>query len=255
MAGNLAGPLIGGALPPLIGIRMTFLAAGAIIFVAFLATSLLIKEQPRPRRSSRAAHKSGFASVQHKGPIVAMLAAGMLLMFANMSIEPIITVYVAEIVPDPARVTIVAGLAMSAAALGSILSASWLGGLADRIGHWTVIVLCLLMCAALLIPQAFVTAGWQLILLRFLMGLSLGGLLPSISTVIRHNVPERSTGSVLGYSTSSQYVGQVTGPLAGGFVGGHFGMRAVFLGTSILMAMGALYGWLSRPRAEPAKVP
>ena len=28
MAGNLAGPLIGGVLPPLIGIRMTFLAAG-----------------------------------------------------------------------------------------------------------------------------------------------------------------------------------------------------------------------------------
>ena len=249
MAGSLAGPLIGGVLPPLIGIRMTFLAAGAIIFVAFLATWFLIKEQPRPRGTGQSTHKAGFASVPDKRPIVAMLAAGMLLMFANMSIEPIITVYVAEIVPDSARVTIVAGFVMSAAALGSILSASWLGRLADRIGHWTVIVLCLLVCSGLLIPQAFVTAGWQLILLRFLMGLSLGGLLPCIATVIRHNVPERSAGSVLGYSTSSQYVGQVTGPLAGGFVGGHFGMRAVFLGTSLLMAVGAVYGWLSRPRS------
>ncbi len=53
MAGNLAGPLIGGVLPPLIGIRMTFFAAGAIIFVAFLATMFLIKEEPRPRRSRR----------------------------------------------------------------------------------------------------------------------------------------------------------------------------------------------------------
>ena len=98
----------------------------------------------------------------------------------------------------------------------------------------------------LLIPQAFVTAGWQLIVLRFLMGLSLGGLLPCVATVIRHNVPERSAGSILGYSTSSQYVGQVTGPLVGGFIGGHFGMRAVFLGTSVLMAAGAVYGWVSR---------
>jgi MFS family permease len=248
MAGNLVGPLIGGALPPLIGIRMTFLAAGAIIFVAFLATTFLIKEEPRPRRSGNVRHKAGFASVADKGPVIAMLVTGMLLMFANMSIEPIITVYVAQLVPNPAHVTIVAGFVMAAAALGSIISASRLGKLADRIGHWTVIIGCLSVCALLLIPQAFVTAGWQLIGLRFLMGLSLGGLLPCVATVIRHNVPERSTGSILGYSTSAQYVGQVAGPLAGGFVGGHFGMRSVFLGTSVLMAAGALYGWISRPK-------
>jgi MFS family permease len=247
MAGNLVGPLVGGALPRLIGIRMTFFAAGAIIFVAFLATVFLIKEEPRQRRS-RASRKHGaWAAIPDKRPVLTMLAMGMLLMFANMSIEPIITVYVAQITVNPARVTVVAGLVMSAAALGSILSASWLGKLADRTGHWTVIIGCLLVCAGLLVPQAFVTAGWQLVVLRFLMGLSLGGLLPCVATVIRHNVPERNAGTILGYSTSSQYVGQVTGPLVGGFIGGHFGMRAVFLGTSALMAAGAVYGWISRP--------
>jgi MFS family permease len=248
MAGNLAGPLIGGVLPPLIGIRMTFLAAGAVIFVAFLATTFLIKEDPRPRRPSGGKQKGGWGAVTNKQPVLAMLVTGCLLMFANMSIEPIITVYVAQIVPDPARVTVVAGFVMSAAALGSILSASRLGKLADKIGHWTVIVGCLLVCAVLLVPQAFVTDGWQLVALRFLMGLSLGGLLPCVATVIRHNVPERVTGSILGMSVSSQYVGQVTGPLMGGFIGGHFGMRAVFLGTSVLMAVGAGYAWVSRPR-------
>ncbi len=248
MAGNLVGPLVGGVLPRLIGIRMTFFAAGAVIFVAFLATVFLIKEEPRLKRS-RASRKHGaWTAIPDKRPVVAMLAMGMLLMFANMSIEPIITVYVAQITPNAAHVTVVAGMVMSAAALGSILSASWLGKLADRIGHWTVIIGCLLVCAGLLIPQAFVTAGWQLILLRFLMGLSLGGLLPCVATVIRHSVPERNAGAILGYSTSSQYVGQVTGPLVGGFIGGHFGMRAVFLGTSVLMAAGAAYGWVSRPR-------
>jgi MFS family permease len=247
MAGNLAGPLIGGVLPGLIGIRMTFLAAGAIIFVAFLATTFLIKEDKRPRPAAGTKQQVGFASVQDKRPVVAMLVIGMLLMFANMSIEPIITVYVAQIVANPGHVTIVAGLVMSAAALGSIISASRLGKMADRVGHWTVIIGCLAVCAVLLIPQAFVTAGWELVGLRFLMGLSLGGLLPCVAAVIRHNVPERSAGSILGYSTSSQYVGQVVGPLAGGFAGGHFGMRSVFLGTSVLMAAGALYGWVSRP--------
>src|SRR3954453_21559426 len=248
MAGNLTGPLIGGFLPPLIGIRWTFFAAGGVIFVAFLATSFLIRERPRPSKAERAQRRGGWGAIPDKRPVVAMLVTGMMLMLANMSIEPIITVYVATIVPDEARVTIIAGLAMSAAALGSILSASRLGKLADRLGHLRVIVGCLLVSAGLLIPQAFVTAGWQLVGLRFLVGLSLGGLLPCVATLIRHNVPEQSAGSILGYSTSSQYVGQVVGPLAGGFVGGHIGMRAVFLGTSVLMAVGAAYSWLSQPR-------
>lgn len=115
-------------------------------------------------------------------------------MLANMSIEPIITVYVAQLVSDVSKVTIVSGIVMSAAALGSILSASRLGKLADRIGHWNVIIGALAISALLLIPQAFVTQGWQLILLRFLMGLALGGLLPCITSVIRHNVPDRVAG-------------------------------------------------------------
>ena len=51
MAGNLVGPLIGGALPPLIGIRQTFWLAGGVIFITFLATSFFIKEEWRPAKS------------------------------------------------------------------------------------------------------------------------------------------------------------------------------------------------------------
>jgi MFS family permease len=250
MAGNLVGPLIGGFLPPLIGIRATFLAAGAVIFATFLATTFLIREEPRPSGPRKARQHGGWAAVPDKGPLIAMLVTGLLLMLANMSIEPIITVYVQQLVRNPGQVTMVAGLVMSAAALGSILSASRLGKLADRIGHWNVIIASLLVSAVLLIPQAFVTTGWQLVALRFLMGLSLGGLLPCIASVIRHGVPDHVAGNMLGYSTSSQYAGQVAGPLAGGFIGGNLGMRAVFLGTAVLMAVGAAYNGLNRPRGR-----
>ncbi|CAN7698053.1 multidrug efflux MFS transporter [Mesorhizobium sp. LjNodule214] len=248
-AGSLVGPLLGGALPPLIGIRATFLLSGGVIFLAFLATTFLIKENPRPPAAKTAAKpQSGWSQIPDKRPVVAMLATGMLLAFATMSIEPIITVYVQQLIEDQSRVTMVAGVVMSAAALGAILSASWMGKLADRIGHWNVVVAALAVSALLLIPQAFVTEGWQLIGLRFLMGLALGGLLPCITSVIRHNVPDGVGGNVLGLSISAQYVGQVVGPLLGGFAGGHFGMRSVFLGTSVLMAGGAAYNWIVQSR-------
>jgi MFS transporter, DHA1 family, multidrug resistance protein len=245
MAGNLVGPLIGGALPPLIGIRGTFWLAGAVIFLTFIATTAFIREDKRPALTKKASAQAGWSQIPDKRPVVAMLAMGLLLMLANMSIEPIITIYVGQLV-EGSRVTIVSGIAMSAAALGSILSASRLGRLADRIGHWPVLVGALAASALLLIPQAFVTTGWQLVGLRFLMGLALGGLLPCVTSIIRHNVPDGIVGRVLGYSTSSQYAGQVAGPMLGGFVGGHIGMSAVFIGTSLLMGLGAVYASVVR---------
>src|SRR6201996_6298433 len=247
MAGNLVGPLIGGVLPPLIGIRSTFFLAGAVIFVTFLGTTFFIREVPRPAQARTRKPGGGWSRIPDKLPIVAMLVTGLLLMVAQMSIEPIITVYVAQFV-EPARVTFIAGIVMSAAALGSILSSSHLGKLADRVGHWTVITASLGISALLLIPQAFIDSGWQLIVLRFLMGLALGGLLPCIASVIRHNVPETIAGGMLGYSVSAQYAGQVIGPIAGGFVGGHIGMRAVFLGTSALLAAGAIGNFIAAKR-------
>ena len=249
MAGNLVGPLIGGVLPPIIGIRGTFWMAGGLIFLTFIATTVLVKEEKRPLEEKRTETSEGWAALRDKRLVSAMLVTGGLLMLANMSIEPIITLYVAQF-EAPSRVTFISGIVMSAAALGSILSASRLGKLADRVGHWRVIVGGLAVSALLLIPQAYVSSGWQLVGLRFLMGLSLGGLLPCINSVIRHNVPDRSTGRILGYATSSQYVGQVAGPLLGGFVGGHAGMRVVLLGTALLMACGAVFTWVSHIGAQ-----
>lgn len=244
MAGNLAGPLLGGGLPALIGIRNTFFVSAAFIGLAFIGTSFLIREAHHPRkRADRKEVLAGKLPPAHKRAVMAMLATGVLLMFANMSIEPIITVYVAELGSDPGSVMMMAGFVMSATALGAILSAFLLGRLADRVGHPKIIVSCLALASVLLLLQAFVHETWQLVMLRFLMGLSLGGLLPCVASVIRHSVPEGAVGQFLGYSTSAQYAGQVLGPVVGGFVGGRIGMTAVFLGSALLMGLGAIFNY------------
>ena len=249
MAGNLTGPLIGGLLPPLVGIRNTFFLAGGLIFITFLATLFLMKEVPRREPAAgtpKATAASAWSAIADKRPVMTMFVVAGLMMFAIMSIEPIITVYLIQL--HTQDVTLMAGVVMSATALASVLSASRMGKLADRIGHWKVVTGCMSVAALLLIPQAFVTNEWQLVGLRFLMGLALGGLLPGIAAIIRHAVPDKVAGHMLGYSTSCQYIGQVLGPLTGGFVGGHFGMPAVFIITCVLMAGCAAVMLAMRPR-------
>jgi len=252
MAGNLIGPLVGGFLPPLIGIRLTFFAAGSVIFVSFLATAFLLRKENPSSRKVRTGEPVGWASIPDKRPVAAMLITGLLLMMANLSIEPILSVYVGQLVSDPRQVTAIAGMAFSASALGSLLSAAWLGKLADRIGPRNVIVGCLSVSALLLLPQAFVTAGWQLVMWRFLMGCALGGLLPCLASVLRHSVPGAMAGQILGLSTASQYAGQVAGPVAGGYFAGQGGVRAVLWGTSALLAAGAVLNFLVKGRSRAA---
>jgi MFS family permease len=240
LSGSLLGPLIGGALPPLIGVRGTFFLAGGVILIAFAATCLLIREDPRvrPKSAGKGLRRGAWSRVPDRRPVIAMLGTATLLMIANMSIEPIITVYVRELITSN-HVTLVAGFVMAASALGSILAASRLGRLADRIGAWNVVVICLVVSGLLLIPQAFVANAWQLLALRLLMGMALAGLLPSINSMIRHSVPDAVAGTMLGYAVSAQFAGQVIGPVAGGFIGGHYGVPSVFLATSCVMLAAA----------------
>ncbi|MGI4745424.1 MAG: MFS transporter, partial [Janthinobacterium lividum] len=102
-----------------------------------------------------------------------------------------------------------------------------------------VVVGGLIASGLLLLPQAAVGNAWQLLGLRFLMGIALAGLVPAITSMIRHAVPARVAGQILALNTSAQYVGFVAGPLLGGFVGAHLGMRPVFLATSAVMLAGA----------------
>ena len=248
MTGTLLGPLIGGVLPGLIGLRGTFFLAGGTIFLAFLATCGLIKEdQSLYQKGTRRVTKGAWSMIPDRRPVIVMLTTAMLLMLANMSIEPIITVYVGQLVDQP-DVVFTAGLVMAASAIGGVLMAPRLGRLADRIGPWNLISASLVICGLLLVPQAFVTNRWQLIGLRFLMGMSLAGLMPAVAATIRHTVPQGALGTILGFNTSAQYAGQVIGPLVGGFVGGHYGMRSVFLATTVIMFGGAVVNWSIRHR-------
>lgn len=249
MAGNFVGPLIGGILPAYIGIRGCFMSVGVLIFLTFIATTLFIQEDKTvfsDRRKTKTAN-TVWQSIPNKLPVVTMLLTGTFLTFANMSIEPIITLYVQTLGKTGDHVTFWAGVIMSVTALGSALSASWLGRLADRVGHWQVLIGAMVCCALLLLPQAFVTSAWQLASLRFLMGVSLGGLIPCVTAVLRHSVPAQALGTILGVSVSAQYIGQVAGPVSGGFIGGHFGMPAVFLMTAAIMLTAALLNMKLKP--------
>jgi DHA1 family multidrug resistance protein-like MFS transporter len=241
LAGNLIGPLVGGFLPGWVGIRGTFFVGGAMIAVAAAATIFLVREDfdRHVDAKARATAKAGGTSESNRAVLVALLLTAMMVLLANMSIEPIITVYVGQLGVPHDHLARMAGIIMACSAFGSMLTAPRLGALADRIGSWNVIIGCLVVTGLIMLPQAFVTQWWQLALLRGVMGMTIAGLLPSIAKLVRHSVDESHSGRTLGYLQSAQFSGQVIGPLMGGQIGAHVGLHQVFFVTGALLILCA----------------
>lgn len=239
VGGNLVGPLIGGWLAEVLGLRHTFFVTGAFLFLAFLATACFVKEDFVRNPSARASFRAVWRSVGQPKVVLAMVLTSFMFQVANMSIEPIVTVYIKALAGSAAHVAMISGVVVSAPAFAGMLSAPWLGKLSDRIGADRVLWMCLLVTALSLVPQAMVASPWQLMAMRFVMGLALAGLMPAISILVKQAVPEASVGRIFGYLQSAQFLGEVAGPVLGGHLAADWGLRVVFFMTALLMVITA----------------
>lgn len=107
----------------------------------------------------------------------------------------------------------------------------------------------------MLIPQAFVQTVWQLILVRFVMGVFMGGLLPSVNALIRGYTPDSMISRAFSFNTSTLALGNMLGAIIGGFLAGFIGIEGLFIVSGSLLLLNMVWVRLKlykRPvRVEP----
>ena len=241
VAGMLLGPLLGGAVADLFGLRSVFFVIGALLLIAFLAALLYVTENFTPSEKAAPKFRDIRRMMPHPEVTVAMFATTFMLQLALMSIQPILTVYIAEMSNNTDYLAFLSGMVFAASGLSSVIAAPRLGALADRIGPPKVMVVALLAAGLLFIPQALVRNAWELMALRFLLGIATASLLPSINSMIRQITPDEMTGQIYGYNQSAQFVGSFGGAVMGGQIASTFGLKYVFFSTSVLLLLNAAW--------------
>jgi len=111
----------------------------------------------------------------------------------------------------------------------------------DRIGYRRVLRYGIGGAALFYLPQAFVTDAYQLLALRAGVGIFIGGILPTILTIVQKSTPDQSRGGIYGIFQSGLLLGTMGGPLIGGFLSASLGLRAIFLLTTGLILAAALW--------------
>jgi MFS transporter, DHA1 family, multidrug resistance protein len=152
---------------------------------------------------------------------------------------------VEELHGQTANLAFLAGLVGSVNGFSNMLASPLLGKISDRFGAQKVLFLSLIGAAVSLIPQAMVTSVWQLFAYRFVLGLFLGGLLPSVYALIRKYTPDGMESRSYSLNSSSLSLGNFLGPITGGVLSGSIGIRGIFILSACLMLVNALWVFLS----------
>ncbi|MBU3155754.1 multidrug efflux MFS transporter [Clostridium estertheticum] len=241
VTGSLLGPLFGGYMDEILGLKFAFFLTGGLMLVAFIATLLFVKEEFVREEKKILSMKEVWNQLPNSSLIVTMFVTSFVLQLAYYSIEPIITVYITQLSTNVAHIAFISGMVFSASGLASIIAAPRLGKLSDKIGPQKVMLVALIVAGVLFIPQAFVKNSWQLMALRFLLGFATAGLAPSINTLLKKITPDVLTGRIFGFNMSAFYLGTFAGSVFGGQIAARLGLIYVFFITSGLLLSNAIW--------------
>jgi DHA1 family multidrug resistance protein-like MFS transporter len=254
------GPLLGGLFSDHFGLRATWAATGLILLATGVVMAFVVREPPRTTEqaegiSAEEAESQRRAFRRRLWLVVGLMA---LVRIANVAPNPVLALFVQELVPSPEHLGATVGLMLALTGIASTVSAVVVGRAADRLGRRTALLGYCVLTALLCPLHALVGSVWQLIALRTLVGLTQGGMGTALQALMVDVTPKSRRGAAFGVITTASSIGNGVGPVGGSSIAAAFGIQAVFLVMTPLYvtAAGVLAAVGRRaPSRTPASTP
>ena len=239
LLGGILGPLAGGVLSHVFGMRLSFVIAAFAIFSATLAVWFLVKEPPRPQEICQASMLEDFKMAIGNRPLVSMLFLLFLVQVCTMMLQPLITLYIAELQGQTQGAGLTAGIVYSLAGIAGAIAAPFWGRKGQERGFHNILVIAFLGAGMFITGQYLVSDIYEFSVLQFLFGLFIVGVFPAINTIAVSSSETGFQGRIFGLTTTANQFGSMMGPLLGGMISSWLGIRSVYLVTgSLLFTIG-----------------
>ncbi|MFZ5815441.1 MAG: MFS transporter [Bacillota bacterium] len=253
-SGSILGPLLGGTLAEVLGIRMTMRVASALVLTAAVLVIFGVRERVLGAGKARTSVLEDLKLAVSNRTLFALMLSAMLINASIQSLEPILANFV-PVLRQEAFIgaltqllfgrgdahEFIVGFVFSLPAIATVLAAPRWARLGERWGFARLLSLGLVAAGLLVLPQSLVTTVGWLILLRFLYGLMTAAVHPAINATLAAIVHPSFRGRAYGINTSAMFIGAVLGPSLGGWVADGFGPRAVFVVTGALLLASSLW--------------
>lgn len=252
--GSGVGPLIGGLVADLVGMREAFFVSSGLMVVGLLAAFLFIPSVRFPSHGPRMGPIQELRSIATTRMLFIVWAALVMLQVSMFFIIPIFPLFLEEMGVEQVASTM--GFLMAVQAATSTLATPFAGTLADRLGHRPVLIASLVATALAVGAIALSSNLLQLTILQAIEGIVGAGIGPTTSSLVAESAPKNQRGGAFGVLATARTAGVLIGPLVGGGVVQLAGIRGAFVATGLLM--GVVVVWISvvlkRPREQPLAV-
>jgi DHA1 family multidrug resistance protein-like MFS transporter len=168
---------------------------------------------------------------------VSMMAVFLLFNFSVNIAIPIMPLFIEAVGQLKTQVASTTGLLLGVTGATASISAAAIGYLSDRVGHKKVFMINLFITGILWVTHALARNIDQLLVVRILFGFAVGGNLPMMNALVGKLTPRENYGKAYGLMASMTSLGMTLGPLAGGFMASHMGLRWPFVVVSLLLCL------------------
>jgi len=228
-AGSLCGPLIGGVLADLVGIRALFFGAGAVAIATAVLCAFVLEEPPRSHASSHAPPDIRWRDLMAERSTLGMLGLLIVFQITVMCSWPTLALFVERFGVPKEAVASTTGVVVFAAGLPVMLTATTWARLGHRYGIGTMLIASLVLTgAANLATGLLVTHIGMLVLWRALAGLSMAGFIPLAFEWLNARALPHARGRTAGIGSTAMMLGNVIGPLLGGWLAVRHSLAATF---------------------------
>ncbi|MGE0361498.1 MAG: MFS transporter [Vicinamibacterales bacterium] len=252
--GPAVGPVVGGVLAPLVGLRATFLVA-ALFYLVAAATIAVVYREPRTRQARAAARglREVFRELAATPGFWLVFVVILGLQLVDRSFGPILPLYVERLVP-PAQVPLVAGVLFSVSALAAALGHRIAAPLLQR---WSPPAL--ITGAALVTAAGLMLIVWTPSVPAFAVALAAAGAAIGVGMTAAYTsggalLPRDAHATGFGLMMTASLIGLAASPIVAGFISGPE-LRVVFEADIVLMLGVAAIVWWRMRTSAPIRPP
>ncbi|WP_315305899.1 MFS transporter [Selenomonas noxia] len=243
-AGGVVGPLLGGVLAELFGMRTSFYIGGLALFINFLAFTFIIKEPPMPKSTvPLTAEEKNPMHLWHIPILRTMMIVSTLAQMVLYILMPVITTYIKALAGSMDNIVFVAGAVFSLSGIAGAIAAPLWGIYGTRRTYFNSMFLAMLFGGIMFTLQGIPDTLMPFAVMQFGVGLFIAGIQPSLNAIIAQHTPPQLKGSVFGLLFSAQQIGGAAGPLLGGVVATYLGMHFLFPAAGSILLVLALFVW------------
>lgn len=233
-AGTVFGPLLGGFTSDVLGFRSVFFLVAGLLLLTGVAVVAFVKEEKTKDENIKYSFLDNWKYLLGNQKLLYPAILIMLTAFGISFIRPTFVLYVETFSISSKFLPTITGALYSIVGIFSIISAAWWGRRVEKTGVYKNVIYASSLTGIMYLAHSLVYDIYWLIPIRIMLGFGFGALAPLLFTAISNNVAVERKGGVLGVGSSFQILGNMIGPVLGGFSAGYLGLRNSFAITALL---------------------